>query len=65
MIKLIIRGKERLFKNKKGIELLRNNNLSKQFKIAKCLATGKRVIMLREKGYKESNGHYGWICLHD
>jgi adenosine/AMP kinase len=66
MITLTIIGKERLFSNKDGIKILRKLNPKNRFKIAKCKATGKRIIMLFEQGYYDgSNGNPNWICLHD
>ena len=65
MIKLIIKGKEKLFSNKEGIKILRKSNLKEKFKIAKCESTGKMTIMQYEKDYLESNGRPNWLCLHD
>lgn len=65
MIKLFLNGKDKLVSNKKGIEILRRNNPKDKFKITVCTRTGKKVIMQYEKGYKESNGHPNWFCLHD
>lgn len=65
MIKLVIKGEEKLFSNRKGLEILRKSNPKDKFKIAKCISTEKMVVMCYDKGYLESNGHPNWLCLHD
>ena len=59
MIKLIAKGKEQLFSNKKGIGILRKNNPNEKFRIAICKYTKKKVIQNRHTEDKE------WLCLHD
>ena len=57
MIKLIVKGKEKLYSNKKGIKILRKGNPHEQFRIAICQHTKKEIIQIKE--LKE------WVCLHD
>ena len=59
MIKLIIKGKEKLVTNKKGLEILRKFNPKEKFRIALCRETGKKVIQNWHETYKN------WLCLHD
>lgn len=59
MIKLIIKGKEKVFSNKKGLERLRKSNPNEIFRLAKCYDTQKFVIQVWHTEDKE------WICLHD
>jgi hypothetical protein len=66
MIKLMINGQEKLFSNKEGIKRLRKHNPKEFFKIIKCKAINKQVIMVRDFGETgEFNGHKNWLCLHD